>query len=327
MKFVLTQSLCPEGMDRLRRNAGTDATIYVADDPNPGNYLDQLRNADALIVRLAKCDAHTIENCPNLKVIGRTGVGYDSVDVQAANARGIPIVITPGANNRSVAEHTLAMIFSLAKNLGAAQREMLRGNWEIRNAHRAFELDGKTVGIIGLGAIGREVARLCRAVGMRVAGYDPFLTPVQIETLGVRPYTDYRELLEAADVVTLHIPLTEQTKNIIGRNELNLMKPTSLLINCSRGGIVDETALLDALQSGKIAGAGLDTFLHEPPSPEDPLFSAPNLLVSPHAAAQTREAVVRMAEMCVDGCLAVCRGERWPHVADPLVYQNGRWSN
>ena len=179
MKFVMTQAVCPEGMQLL----DGIADVYVADNQDPNNYLDEMRDAAALIVRIAKCDANAIENSPKLKVIGRTGVGYDSVDVKKATELGIPVVITPGANNRSVAEHAVAMIFALSKNLIEAQNEMCKGNWEIRGAKKAFELEGKTVGILGLGAIGRETAKICKGCGMRIAAYDPFMTTTLIGSL------------------------------------------------------------------------------------------------------------------------------------------------
>lgn len=326
MKFVMTQAICPQGVERLKNEAGEPVEIYVADNQDPNNYLHEMKEADALIVRIASCDGHVMENSPNLKVIGRTGVGYDSVDVEKATALGIPVVITPGANNRSVAEHAVAMIFSLAKNLYEGQREMEKGNWEIRGAKKAFELEGKTVGVIGLGAIGRETAKICEGCGMKIAGYDPFLDREKIEALGAVFYDDYRELLKDVDIVTVHVPLTPETKDMIAAAELSSMKKTAVLINCSRGGIVNEKALCQALRDGVIAGAGMDVFVHEPPEPEDPLFHTPNLIISPHSAAQTREAVVKMACMCVDGCLAVLRGEKWPFVADKRVYEHPRWN-
>ena len=160
MKFVMTQSICPEGIEKLKADTNGQVEIIAEDNPDPNNYLDDMQDADALIVRIAKCDAHAIENSPKLKVIGRTGVGYDSVDVKKATELGIPVVITPGANNRSVAEHAVAMMFALSKNLYEGQVETEKGNWEIRGAHKAFELEGKTVGVIGLGAIGRETAKI-----------------------------------------------------------------------------------------------------------------------------------------------------------------------
>lgn len=323
MKFVMTQAICPEGMELLDE----DIEVYVADDPDPNHYLDQMKNTDALIVRIARCDGHAIENSPNLKVIGRTGVGYDTVDVKKATELGIPVVITPGANNRSVAEHAVAMMFALSKNLVEAQNEMCAGNWEIRGAKKAFELEGKTVGIIGLGAIGRETAEICKGCGMKIAGYDPFMNREQIEAVGAAYYPDYEDLLKAADIVTIHVPLTEGTRDMIGREQLAMMKKTALLINCSRGGIINETDLAEALKQGIIAGAGTDVYCSEPPEADDPLLHCPNLLVSPHSAAQTREAVIKMAQMCVKGCLAVCRGERWPYVADKAVYDHPIWKN
>ena len=323
MKFVMTQAVCPEGMELL----DGVAQVYVADNQDPNNYLDQMANADALIVRIAKCDGHAIENSPNLKVIGRTGVGYDTVDVKKATELGIPVVITPGANNRSVAEHAVAMMFALSKNLVEAQNEMCAGNWEIRGAKKAFELEGKTVGVIGMGAIGRETAKICQGCGMKVAGYDPFMSQEKIESLGAEYYADYQELLKTVDIITIHVPLTDETRNMIAKEQLASMKKTALIINCSRGGIINEADLVQALKDGVIAGAGTDVYCNEPPKADDPLLHCPNLIVSPHSAAQTREAVIKMAQMCVKGCLAVCRGERWPYVADPTVYEHPKWKN
>lgn len=241
MKFVMTQAVCPEGLQML----DGVADVYVADNQDPNNYLDEMKDADALIVRIAKCDGHAIENSPNLKVIGRTGVGYDSVDVKTATAHGIPVVITPGANNRSVAEHAVAMMFALSKNLVEAQQEMCKGNWEIRGAKKAFELEGKTIGILGLGAIGRETAKICEGCGMKVAAYDPFLSKEQVEGYGAVYYENYEDLLKVSDVVSIHVPLTDETKNMISKKQLTEMKKTALIINCSRGGIINETDLVE----------------------------------------------------------------------------------
>lgn len=323
MKFVMTQAVCPEGMKLL----DGVSQVYVADNQDPNNYLDQMQDADALIVRIAKCDGHAIEHSPNLKVIGRTGVGYDTVDVKKATELGIPVVITPGANNRSVAEHAVAMMFALSKNLVQAQNEMCAGNWEIRGAGKAFELEGKTVGVIGMGAIGRETAKICQGCGMKVAGYDPFMSREKIEALGAKYYADYRELLKTADIITIHVPLTEETRNMIAKEQLASMKKTALIINCSRGGIINESDLVQALREGVIAGAGTDVYCNEPLKTDDPLLNCPNLIVSPHSAAQTREAVIKMAQMCINGCLAVCRGEKWPYVADPKVYEHPIWKD
>ena len=324
MKIVMTQSVCPEGIDALK-NSGLFDTIYDANNPDPNNYLDQMADADALIVRVASCNANAIENSPKLKVIGKTGVGYDAIDVKKAAEKGIPVVITPGANNRSVAEHAVALMFALSKNLVEGDSATRNGNWEIRGAHKAFELENKTVGVIGLGAIGRETAKICQSIGMKLAGYDPFLSQDKIEALGAKYYSDYRELLKDADVVTIHVPLTDQTKDMISAKELASMKKTAIIINCSRGGIINEADLISALKSGIIAGAGTDVFCEEPVKPGYPLLDCPNLIVSPHSAAQTREAVIKMALMCVKGCCEVLNGKIWPFVADKSVYDHEIW--
>lgn len=323
MKFVMTQAVCQEGLKMLEGIAHT----YIADNQDPNNYLDEMKDADALIVRIAKCDGHAIENSPKLKVIGRTGVGYDSVDVKTATAYGIPVVITPGANNRSVAEHAVSMMFALSKNLVEAQQEMCKGNWEIRGAKKAFELEGKTVGILGLGAIGRETAKICKGCGMKIVAYDPFLSKEQVEGYGAQYYENYEDLLKASDIISIHVPLTDETRNMIGKKQLAEMKKTALIINCSRGGIINEADLVEALKAGKIAGAGTDVFCNEPPKTDDLLLNCPNLIVSPHSAAQTREAVIKMAQMCVKGCLAVAEGKKWPFVADKSVYEHEKWKD
>ena len=335
MKVVMTQALCPEGYALL----GEDAEIYVANDPDPNRYLDRMAEADALIVRVASCDANVIEHSPNLKVIGRTGVGYDTVDVRKATEKGIPVVITPGANSRSVAEHAAAMLFALAKDLPRQQSEMLRGNWEIRSAGGIFELEGRRLGVIGMGAIGREITKIAHGIGMRVTGYDPFLSAEKITALGADPCADYREMLRASDAVTIHVPLTDETRDMITKREIDTMKPGAILINCSRSGIVNEEDLFRALEEGRLGGAGLDVFAMEPlketPGSEERservraylerMKSVPRLIVTPHTAAQTGEAVVRMHTMCAEGCMAVCRGEKWPYVADKTVYEHPKW--
>ena len=321
MKFVMTQAVCNEGMRMLEGKS----EIFVADNGDPRQYLEEMRDADALIVRIADCDKTVIENSPNLKVIGRTGVGYDSVDVEAAVRAGIPVVVTPGANNRSVAEHAVGMMFAISKNFVEGQNEMKVGNWKIRDAKKAYELLGKKVGFIGMGAIGKEAQKICRGIGMITAGYDPFLSRENIEELGCEYYSDYKEMLKDCDMISVHVPLLDSTRNMIGKEELASMKQTAVIINCSRGGIVNEAALTDALNQGVIAGAGTDVFEEEPPSPDSPLLNAKNLLYSPHSAAQTRESVIRMAEMCIEGCLAVIDGKEWPYVADKRVYEHPRW--
>ncbi|MDR1933804.1 MAG: hydroxyacid dehydrogenase [Spirochaetales bacterium] len=324
MKFVMTQAVCGEALALLEGKAA----VFVADNGDPAAYPDEMRDADAIIVRIGRMDKAAIEQSPRLKVIGRPGVGYDSVDIQAATAAGVPVVITPGANTRSVAEHAIAMMLALSKNLVEGHNETQKGNFSaVREAGKSFEVLGKTAGFIGLGAIGAEAARLSGALGMRTLGYDPFLPREKIEALGCAYYEKYEDMLKDCDFVSVHVPLTEATRNMIAKKHFVVMKKTALIINCARGGIINEADLIEALEKGIIAGAGMDVFAAEPPLPDDPLLSAKNILYSPHSAAQTREAVINMHRMCVEGCLAVLRGEKWPHVVNKEAYEHSRWNN
>ncbi len=321
MKYVLSQEIDPAGMALL----STDDELFIAGDSNPERYIDQLQKADCFVARFVRFREKEIRQCENLKVIGRLGVGYDTVDVNVATQLGIPVVITPGANKRGVAEHVAAMILSLSKNLYESQQEMGRGNWDVRFNGKIFELKGATLGLIGLGAIGKEVAMLCAGIGMKVVGYDPHADKAAITAAGIDYYSDYRQLLKVSDVVSVHVPLTNDTRNLIGRDELRLMKPTAMIINCSRGGIINEKSLCDALDQGVIRCAGLDVFESEPLSPESVLFRTKNLLLTPHTAGASNESFSRVAISCIKGCQAICRGERWPNVADPQVYNHPRW--
>ncbi len=327
-KFVMTQAVCDEGLAKLK-SKGIE-NIYIANNGDPNNYLDEMKDAEAIIVRIGKMDKNAIENSPNLKVIGRTGVGYDSVDIEAATKAGIPVIITPGANSRSVAEHTVALIFALSKDLINAHNGTCEGNFStVRNMGRCTEVLNKKVGFIGLGNIGNQAAQMCKAVGMEVLGYDPFISQEEIESRGYTYYGDYEELIKDADFVSVHVPLIPSTKNMIGKKQLESMKKTAYIINCSRGGIINEADLIEALNNDVIAGAALDVFQCEPADPAkgDAVLEAKNIIVTPHSAAQTREAVINMAYMCIDGCLAVMNGEKWPYVANKEVYNHPKWAD
>lgn len=321
-KIVMTQALCAAGYEPLAK----EGPVYVTNNGNPSDYPEELRDAECVVVRIGHMTRAEIEAAPQLRVIGRSGIGYDSVDIAAANERGIPVVIAPHCNADSVAEHTLALMFALASNLVECHNEALKGNFEIRNSGKAFELQGLTVGIIGFGDIGKRVGRLCRAVGMGLLAYDPYCSAGDIAAQGAVPCGELSGLLAASDIVTIHTPLNDETRGLLGMEHLRQMKPTALLINCARGGIVDEAALIRALEEGVIAGAGLDVTVEEPLRPENPLCAAPNLILSPHSAAQTREATIRAAAMCAEGCIAVLHGEKWPAVANPEAYLHPRWN-
>ena len=322
MKIVVTHALSDEGM-KVLSDAG--AEVFVAGSAEPMTYIDELMDADAFIIRVGLCPKDLISRLPKLKVIGRTGVGYDNVDVAFASSQGIPVVYTPGANSRSVAEHTVALMFALAKDLKNADEQLRTGNWKVRDAGRSFELYGKKVGIIGTGAIGRIVAELCRGVGMRTAAFSHSHDRAKVEAAGCEYYEDLDDLLRDCDIITIHNPLTADTRNMISAREFSLMKNTALLINTSRGPIVNGQALADALNGGVIAGAAVDVYDHEPVPADDPVFTAKNLITTPHLAALTREARNRMSVRCAEGCIAVLKGKQWPDVVDKSVYENERF--
>lgn len=318
MKLVLTQPLDETAMKLL---ADAHADIYVANSSDLHTYLRQIQQADGLIIRVGQCTADIIDACPSLKVIGITGVGYDRVDVKHATEKGIPVVWTPGANSLSVAEHTLGLLFAAAKNIVESDRELRSGNWKIRDAGKAVELAGKRIGIIGVGAIGAKVAALCRGIGMETAGFSHSGNREKVEAAGCIYVENLEQLLQSCDVITIHSPLNDETANLIGKRELSMMKPSAILVNTSRGPIVDEQALADALNDNRIAAAAVDVFGEEPAVLSNPLFQAKNVVATPHLAALTKEAKSNMHCNSVKGCLAILQGNQWPDVVNPSVYQ------
>ncbi len=224
----------------------------------------------------------------NLKVLGRAGVGVDNIDVDYATRRGIVVLNAPGGNVVSAAEHTFALLLALVRHIAQADASLRGGKWE-RSRFKGIELHGKTLGLAGAGRIGTEVARRGRAFGMRVIAYDPYLSRERAEQLGIELVT-LPDLLDEADVVSVHTPLTDETRRLIGAKELALMKPTAYLVNAARGGVVDEAALAQALEGGKLAGAALDVFEQEPVPANHPLLKLENVVVIPHLGAATREA-------------------------------------
>jgi D-3-phosphoglycerate dehydrogenase / 2-oxoglutarate reductase len=273
-----------------------------------GEWRSRLADAEALIVRGdADLTADDLEAAPKLRVIGRSGVGVDRVDVEAARARGIPVVVTPGANARAVAEGALTLALALLKRMPELGAAVAARDWEARDRLAIRDADGATLGIVGFGRIGRELAELGRALGMHVLAHDPLVDDAT---------TPLDALFENADVVSLHAPLTPETRGLVGSELLGRAKPGLVLVNTARGGLVSSLDdLLAALESGRLGGVGLDVFEDEPPDPSHPLFAHPRVLATPHALGQTvgaREAVFRaMAE----GVAAVLRGEEPPNVA------------
>lgn len=323
MKIVVSHALYKDGMDALQGHGD----IVVPGNGDSDAIIDDLRDADAFILRIGKMDRKAIEQCDNLKVITRPGVGYDSVDVAAATERGIPVVLCMSANARAVAEHTVAMLFAVAKNMVESVNETKADNYNIRNKFAAVELQGKTVSVIGFGNIGKEVTRICRGIGMNVVAYDPFVDKDAVDALGCSYAATLDEALAAGDFVTLHMPSTPETRNMMSTEQFKKMKPTAFLLNAARGDILDEAALCEALDNGEIAGAGLDLLVNDPPAGDEKLFGYNNVIITPHMAAQTQETASKLALLAVEGTLAVLNGQKWEHVADPEVYDHPKWAD
>lgn len=276
-----------------------DGLAPLRDDPRfelvnkPGLKGDDLANAiaeaDAVLVRSAtRITRDSLAKADRLKAIGRAGVGVDTIDVDAATERGIPVLTAPEGNTISAAELTMALLLGLARKVPGADRSMKAGEWD-KKSFTGTELYGKTLGLIGAGRIGGEVARRARGFGMRVVVYDPFLNAERARTLDVET-APFDEVIERADVISAHVPLTDATRNLIGAAQIARMKKGVLLLNVARGGVVDEAALLDALKSGKVAGAALDVFETEPLPADHPFRSLPNVVLTPHLGASTAEA-------------------------------------
>jgi D-3-phosphoglycerate dehydrogenase / 2-oxoglutarate reductase len=244
----------------------------------------------------------------DMKVVTRIGVGYDAVDVPALSKRRVPLMVAGTANSPSVAEQALFMMLTLAKRAREMHAMVKNGTWASRLSQLPFDLYGKTVLIIGFGRIGTRTAKRCLAMEMQVLVYDPYKTAAEIKAAGCEPVSDLDAALPRADFISIHCPKTPETVGLFNAARLKLMKPTAYLINTARGGIIEEAALYDALTSGKLAGAGLDVFAQEPPPVPNPLFELPNVIIAPHVAGVTWEAVDRMSEQTARNILSALDG-------------------
>jgi D-3-phosphoglycerate dehydrogenase len=282
--------------------------VEFVPSPSP----QDIASAVGAIVRAdAVVDSAFLDRAPKLRVIARTGVGVDHVDLSAASARGIPVVITPGSGTRAVAEGVLAMALHLVKQLRPSTELVRQGRWAERDRLTVGDLDGATIGIIGYGRIGRRVAELATAFGMSVVAYDPFSPPPE-EIAN----SDLAELASESDVVTLHVPLTEQTYNLVDEKFLGHVRQGAILVNCGRGGLLDLDAAQAALESGRLAGVGLDVFDPEPPQ-HHPLFDHPNVVLTPHLMGMTRRAMAATLADAARGVVDVLAGRRPAAVANP----------
>jgi len=300
-------------IDSYLRSHGIEPIYQLC--PTEEDLISVLPNIDGLICSIDPVTARVLDIAPRLKVIVRTGVGYDTIDLQAASARRIPVCNTPGANSVSVAELTMALMLSLIRSLPKNMETVRQGRWK---SIIGTELSGKALGIVGFGKIGKAVAKRARAFEMRVLATDP-RPDHEIAAIYDVTFTELEVLLGESDFVSLHLYLNEQNEHLINAERLALMKPIAYLINMARGAIVDSAALFDALQSKRIAGAALDVIDPEPPG-ESPLLGLPNVLITPHMGTATVEYSERSAQMAVEALVATLRGDRPANLINPEIY-------
>ena len=322
-RIVLSHRLYEPGMKLLEGKG----KIVIAREGDAGKIMEQLSAADAFILRIGRIGKEEIQKCKRLKVITRPGVGVDNVDVEAATECGIPVVICPASNYRAVAEHCLALLMAVSKNMAESVKETQLGNFAIRNKYAAVDIEGKCIAVLGAGKIGKEFARMCMAIGMQVIFYDPYVKEEELPDFPCRLERNLAAALAKADYVSLHMPLTEKTRHFMGKEQFGQMKEGSFFLNCARGGLVDEDALYNALKEGHLAAAGLDVLAEEPMDVENPLFTLSNAIITPHMAAQTQETTERTVRMAVEGTIAVLEGKCWEHVCNPQVYGTEAYRN
>lgn len=260
-----------------------------------------------IIARIGRIDGSVFDAAPQLRVISKHGVGVDTIDVDAASTHGIPVLVATGANAISVAEHTMALLFAVAKRLVSLDRGLRSGRWE-KPEYKGRELAGSTMGLVAFGAIAQQTARIAKALGIQVRAYDPFREESVFETAGVARDETLEGLVRACDIVSLHCPLTPQTRHLINAESISWMRPDAILVNTARGGLIDEAALVEALASGRIAGAGLDTFAQEPPPADHPFFSSDHVVLTPHIGGVTAAANARVGVEAAQGVVDYLTG-------------------
>ncbi|HYS09158.1 MAG TPA: phosphoglycerate dehydrogenase [Myxococcales bacterium] len=293
MRILISDDLSPEAKTILERIPGAQVDFKVG--LKPAELREIIGGYDALAVRSAtKVTVDILSAATRLRVIGRAGTGVDNIDLPAATRRGVVVMNAPGGNSVSVAEHTLALLLALARQVADASQSTRGGKWEKKKFASGRELAGKTLGVVGTGNIGALVVQRAKAFGMKVIAYDPFLSEDAAAKLGVEP-VQLLEIFRRSDAITLHVPFNEQTKNMVGAAQLAQMKPGALLINCARGGLIDEKALAEALKAKRLGGAALDVFDPEPPAADHPLFSCENFVATPHLAGSTEDAQQNVA--------------------------------
>jgi D-3-phosphoglycerate dehydrogenase len=314
----------------LRLLLECDLNVITAQDARPETVAPLMENARAVVLRTGiKMTAELMNKAKNLLTISRTGAGVDNIDVQAATERGIIVTSSIGVNTSSVVEHCIALILCMFKQLFLLDRELRKGNFNIRYKNLPRDLENKTIGIIGFGRIGSQVAFKCnRLFGTKVVAYDPYLDEEKKEQSA--PWVEFVELekiFEMSDIISVHIPLNDTTRGLINMGLYKLMRPDTYIVNASRGGVVNEKDLVEALNRGLCAGAGLDVFEEEPVDRDNPLLQMENVILTPHTAALTAECVVKMAVSAVNRVIDIFHGVRPANIANPELLDLDRWKH
>lgn len=309
-RVLLCRSLHPAGLSLLR--ARDDIEIVTLQDPPVEEFHQHLSSADAVLCWLERVDQAALAVAPRLKTVSRYGVGFDTVDIPACTARGIPVMVANGSNDLSVAEHAMMLMLAVARRAVDADRHVKQGGWWLPGGPGMVDLAGRSVLVVGYGRIGSRVANYCRAFHMRVMVMDPAFHPARIAADGFTPARDFHAALGQADVVTLHCPLRPETHHLMNRAAFAALKPGAILVNTARGPIVEQAALVEALRSGRLQGAGLDVLEVEPSDAANPLFALPNVVISPHNAASTEEGLARMARIAAQNILDALDGRPDP---------------
>lgn len=313
MKVLVNDGIAEEAIEMLKSKHEVTARFHDKDE-----LLNVIQDYDALIVRgKTKVTREIIEKGEKLKVIGRAGIGVDNIDVSCATKRKIPVVNAPRSSTISVVELTIGHMISLARHLPYADKSMKAGMWEKKKL-MGIELFGKTLGLVGCGRIGGEVAKRADALGMKVVAYDPYL-PQEVQDKICARFITLEDVLSISDFVSIHAMLTDETRGMIGREQFEMMKDTAYVVNCARGPIIDETALVEALEQGKIRGAALDVFEKEPPE-GSPLLSAPNVAFTPHLGASTVEGQIKAGTTTAEQVDKVLAGEKPDFVVNRQIY-------
>ncbi|GIS83551.1 MAG: hypothetical protein CM1200mP15_21830 [Dehalococcoidia bacterium] len=302
-KILVSDKLGEEGVSLLRNHGEVDVKTGLP----PEELLSIIGNYDALVVRSeTKVSSDVIEAGVKLQVIGRAGVGVDNIDLQAATHKGIAVVNAPTGNTIAAAEHTVAMMMALARNIPQANESLHKGEWT-RSAFTGIELRNRVLGVIGLGKVGIEVARRAIGLDMQVTGYDPFVPEEYASSIGIQ-LKSLDDIYKDSDFICLHTPLTESTRGLIGEKQIAMMKPTVRILNVARGELIDEQALAEAVDKGQVAGAALDVFTKEPPV-DSPLLNNPKIITTPHLGASTEEAQAQVAIEVAEQVITVLSGK------------------